>query len=93
VFLSQCVLIQYHNSTNHILLQAIGFCHKSNHTVIRKCFCHKSFFMQAVGLGYKSVAHFLIAKHNNKQVPTDIVREPEQHAFAQIVSFLGTFDI
>jgi hypothetical protein len=49
--------------------------------------------MQAVGLGYKSVAHFLIAKHNNKQVPTDIVREPEQHAFAQIVSFLGTFDI
>ncbi|ONL97500.1 MADS box interactor-like [Zea mays] len=43
---------------------------------------------RAVGLGYKSVAHFLIAKHNNKQVPTDIVREPEQHAFAQIVSFL-----
>ncbi|AQK51908.1 Putative acyl-CoA oxidase family protein [Zea mays] len=24
---------------------------------------------KAVGLGYKSVAHFLIAKHNNKQVP------------------------
>jgi hypothetical protein len=34
--------------------------------------------MQAVGLGYKSVAHFLIAKHNNKQLPTDIVNSAEE---------------
>uniref|UniRef100_A0A804NWI2 Uncharacterized protein n=1 Tax=Zea mays TaxID=4577 RepID=A0A804NWI2_MAIZE len=35
-------------------------------------------FNRAVGLGYKSVAHFLIAKHNNKQLPTDIVNNAEE---------------
>ena len=34
--------------------------------------------MQAVGLGYKSVAHFLIAKHNNKHLPTDIENSAEE---------------
>ncbi|AQK55509.1 hypothetical protein ZEAMMB73_Zm00001d051943 [Zea mays] len=37
-----------------------------------------SVYRKAVGLGYKSVAHFLIAKHNNKQLPTDIVNNAEE---------------